>query len=73
MVSSNNQQDVKNPSSVAAKGRGIRSTGSGQSNSTSGSIGSPSTRIEATMAVTPASANKLLKLNQLDIHTVESR
>nr|GEY18016.1 transcription factor-like protein DPB [Tanacetum cinerariifolium] len=38
-------------------------TGSGQSISGSSSIGSPSTRIEAPMAVTPSSASTKLKLN----------
>ena len=40
---------------------------SGQSLSTSRSVGSPSSRSEQTMA-TPASDNTFLRLNHLDIH-----
>ncbi|XP_043816039.1 transcription factor-like protein DPB isoform X2 [Manihot esculenta] len=43
-------------------------TVSGQSVSTSGSVGSPSSRSEQAMA-TPASDTTLLRLNHLDIHT----
>ncbi|KAL4297294.1 hypothetical protein GQ457_12G010850 [Hibiscus cannabinus] len=56
----------KNPT----KGGGSRSWGttvSGQSVSTSGSVGSPSSRSEQAMA-TPASENTFLRLNHLDIH-----
>ncbi|GKA97591.1 hypothetical protein Tco_0825485 [Tanacetum coccineum] len=42
--------------------------GSGQSISRSSSIGSPSTRIEAHMAVTPSSASTKLKLNSFESH-----
>ena len=42
-------------------------TVSGQSVSMSGSVGSPSSRSEQTMA-TPASENTFLRLNHLDIH-----
>lgn len=50
-------------------GRGT--TLSGQSISTSRSIGSPSSRSEQTMA-TPASDNTFLRLNHLDIHGDEA-
>ena len=46
-------------------GRGT--TVSGQSVSMSGSVGSPSSRSEQTMA-TPASENTFIRLNNLDIH-----
>ena len=63
----NHQEDgEKNPT----KGRASRSWGttvSGQSVSTSGSAGSPSSRSEQAMA-TPASENTFLRLNHLDIH-----
>lgn len=78
---SSNQDDVvghKNPnskaSSVVSRGvgggatRSWGTTGSGHSASTSGSVGSPSTRSEAAMAVTPASDQAILRLNHLDIH-----
>ncbi|XVF07852.1 hypothetical protein REPUB_Repub06bG0175400 [Reevesia pubescens] len=63
----NHQEDGdKNPT----KGGASRSWGtnvSGQSVSTSGSVGSPSSRSEQAMA-TPASENTFLRLNHLDIH-----
>ena len=46
---------------------GLATTVSGQSVSMSGSVGSPSSRSEQTMA-TPASDNTFLRLNHLDIH-----
>ncbi|XP_071690624.1 transcription factor-like protein DPB [Rutidosis leptorrhynchoides] len=46
-------------------------TGSGQSISTSGSVGSPLTRSETAMVVTPASKSKSLRLNH--IHNAESQ
>uniref|UniRef100_A0A803NWE6 Transcription factor DP C-terminal domain-containing protein n=1 Tax=Cannabis sativa TaxID=3483 RepID=A0A803NWE6_CANSA len=46
---------------------GLATTASGQSVSMSGSVGSPSSRSEQTMA-TPASDNTFLRLNHLDIH-----
>ncbi|XP_047333537.1 transcription factor-like protein DPB isoform X2 [Impatiens glandulifera] len=55
---------------VSATGGATRSRGtmiSGQSVSTSGSVGSPSTRSEAAMATPPASDNTFLKLSHLDI------
>ncbi|KDP29161.1 hypothetical protein JCGZ_16550 [Jatropha curcas] len=67
------QDDVdKNPATIAAVSRGgTRSWGnttvSGQSVSTSGSVGSPSSRSEQAMA-TPASDSTFLRLNHLDIH-----
>ncbi|KAI3738264.1 hypothetical protein L2E82_28287 [Cichorium intybus] len=74
---SNSQDEIigdKHPSSAVSRGGGgaTRSwgtTASGQSVSTSGSVGSPSTRSEATMAVTPATENTFMRLNHLDIHT----
>ncbi|XP_022767293.1 transcription factor-like protein DPB isoform X3 [Durio zibethinus] len=63
----NHQEDgEKNPT----KGGASRSWGtivSGQSVSTSGSVGSPSSRSEQAMA-TPGSENTFLRLNHLDIH-----
>ncbi|XP_057984066.1 transcription factor-like protein DPB isoform X2 [Malania oleifera] len=59
----------KNPASIS-RGGAARSWGttiSGQSISTSGSVGSPSSRSEPAMA-TPASENTVLRLNHLDIH-----
>ncbi|KAI3678470.1 hypothetical protein L6452_37764 [Arctium lappa] len=70
---SNNQDDVgEKPSSVVLKaGGGARqscdTTGSGQS--TSGSVGSPSTQSELAMVGTPVSESTFLRLNHLDIHT----
>ncbi|KAK9078652.1 hypothetical protein SSX86_002709 [Deinandra increscens subsp. villosa] len=67
----NNHQDSgikKNPSSLLSRGDPTRSwgtTASGQSVSTSGSVGSPSTRSEAAF---PAGNNKFSKLNHLDVH-----
>lgn len=70
--SSNLEDGDKNPSAIAKGGGGVtRSWGttvSGQSVSTSGSVGSPSSRSEAAMAATPASDNTFLRLNHLDIH-----
>ncbi|XAR64514.1 hypothetical protein NMG60_11024890 [Bertholletia excelsa] len=73
----NNREDEgdKNlPAAAVSRGGGgggtTRSWGttvSGQSLSTSGSVGSPSSRSEAAMA-TPASENTFLRLNHLDIH-----
>lgn len=67
----NNLEDGgKNPSEVSRGGGGTRSWGttvSGQSVSTSSSIGSPSSRSEAAMA-TPASDSTFHRLNNLDIH-----
>ncbi|XP_068645877.1 transcription factor-like protein DPB isoform X2 [Aristolochia californica] len=69
----NHQEDGehRNPTSNFSRGgAGSRSWGtatiSGQSISTSGSAGSPSSRSEAAMA-TPASDNTFLRLNHLDI------
>lgn len=73
--SSNQGGEDKNPSPNSAKGRGgdggggaTRSWGttvSGQSMSTSGSVGSPSSRNEVAMA-TPASDRTLSRLNNTD-------
>ncbi|KAB5552376.1 hypothetical protein DKX38_009687 [Salix brachista] len=60
----------RHPSSASRRGGGGATTGSwasGQSVSTSGSVGSPSSRSEQAMA-TPASDNTFLRLNHLDIH-----
>eukprot|EP00262_Sarcandra_glabra_P009980 TRINITY_DN24823_c0_g1_i1.p1 TRINITY_DN24823_c0_g1~~TRINITY_DN24823_c0_g1_i1.p1 ORF type:complete len:354 (+),score=53.35 TRINITY_DN24823_c0_g1_i1:178-1239(+) len=66
----NHQEDgEKNPSSFArgtARSWGT-TTFSGQSISTSGSAGSPSSRCDPPMA-TPASENTFIRLNHLDIH-----
>ncbi|KAA8533413.1 hypothetical protein F0562_031153 [Nyssa sinensis] len=71
MVTGGNQQEDgdKNPSAFSRGGatRSWGTTVSGQSVSTSGSVGSPSSRSEAAMA-TPASENTFLRLNHLDIH-----
>ncbi|KAE8729326.1 Transcription factor Dp-1 [Hibiscus syriacus] len=56
----------KNPTRGGAS-RSWGTTVSGQSVSTSGSVGSPSSRSEQAMA-TPASDNTFLRLNHLDIH-----
>ncbi|KAG6769774.1 hypothetical protein POTOM_025436 [Populus tomentosa] len=59
----------RHPSSASRRGGGA-TTGSwvsGQSVSTSGSVGSPSSRSEHAMA-TPASDSTFLRLNHLDIH-----
>ncbi|KAJ9554830.1 hypothetical protein OSB04_009444 [Centaurea solstitialis] len=66
----NNNNNLENPFS---RGPGSTrswgtTTGSGQSVSTSGSVGSPSTRSETAMAATPASENTFLRLNHIDIH-----
>lgn len=77
----NHQEDVeRNPAAAGAAagaavprsggGGGSRSWGttvSGQSVSTSGSMGSPSSRSEQAMA-TPASESTFLRINHLDIH-----
>lgn len=67
-----NGTTTTNPFPVGSRGGSTRSwgttTGSGQSVSTSGSAGSPSTRSEAAMAATPASENTFLRLNHLEIH-----
>lgn len=65
----NNQQEGEKNPSVVSRGGGTRSWGttvSGQSVSTSGSVGSPSSRSEAAMA-TPASDTTFFRLNHLDI------
>ncbi|KAG8483912.1 hypothetical protein CXB51_023487 [Gossypium anomalum] len=56
----------KNPT-LGGASRSWGTTVSGQSVSTSGSVGSPSSRSEQAMA-TPASENTFLRLNHLDIH-----
>lgn len=70
---SNQEEGNKNPSTTyrgpAGGGGATRSWGttiSGQSMSTSGSMGSPSSRSEAAMA-TPASDSTFSRLNNLDI------
>ncbi|GFP80811.1 transcription factor-like protein dpb [Phtheirospermum japonicum] len=68
---SNQEDGDKNPSTISKGGGGgaTRSWGptvSGQSMSTSGSVGSPSSRSEAAMA-TPASDSTFIRLNNLDI------
>ncbi|KAL2501894.1 Transcription factor-like protein DPB [Forsythia ovata] len=70
----NNKQDGdKKPSSNSkGGGRGGATTFSGQSISTSGSVGSPSSRSEAAMA-TPASDSTFLRLNNLDIQGDDDR
>lgn len=75
MVTGNNSHvedgDKGHPPTTTATSRGgTRSWGttvSGQSMSTSGSVGSPSSRSEQAMA-TPASDNTFMRLNHLDIH-----
>nr|QYW07158.1 transcription factor-like protein DP [Dimocarpus longan] len=76
MVTGNNNHledgDKKHPPTTTAtsRGGGTRSWGttvSGQSVSTSGSVGSPSSRSEQAMP-TPASDNTFMRLNHLDIH-----
>ncbi|XP_043701154.1 transcription factor-like protein DPB [Telopea speciosissima] len=59
----------KNPPSISRVGttRSWGTTFSGQSVSTSGSVGSPSSRSEAAMT-TPISENTFIRLNHLDIH-----
>ncbi|KAF9665064.1 hypothetical protein SADUNF_Sadunf16G0083300 [Salix dunnii] len=57
----------RHPSSATRGGATAGSWVSGQSVSTSGSVGSPSSRSEHAMA-TPASDNAFLRLNHLDIH-----
>ncbi|KAL6976210.1 hypothetical protein U1Q18_025001 [Sarracenia purpurea var. burkii] len=66
----NNQHEGDKIPSAVSRGGATRSWGttvSGQSVSTSGSVGSPSSRSEAAMA-TPASENTFFRLNHLDIH-----
>ena len=64
----------RHPSSAATRGGGGGATTgswvSGQSVSTSGSVGSPSSRSEHAMA-TPASDTTFLRLNHLDIHAAD--
>ncbi|TXG58457.1 hypothetical protein EZV62_016286 [Acer yangbiense] len=77
MVTGNNKHhedgDKNPPTTATSRGGGggaTRSWGttvSGQSVSTSGSVGSPSSRSEQAMA-TPASDNTFMRLNHLDIH-----
>ncbi|KAL0334372.1 UNVERIFIED_CONTAM: Transcription factor-like protein DPB [Sesamum angustifolium] len=73
---SNQADRDKNPSTISKSGgsgggggatRSWGTTVSGQSMSTSGSVGSPSSRSEAAMAAT-ASDSTFLRLNNLDIH-----
>ncbi|CAI9099614.1 OLC1v1036464C2 [Oldenlandia corymbosa var. corymbosa] len=80
MAMVNTQEDgERNPSTVSRGGNGggggaTRSWGttvSGQSVSTSGSIGSPSSRSEAAMP-TPASESTFIRLNNLDIQGDEA-
>ncbi|KAL0286106.1 UNVERIFIED_CONTAM: Transcription factor-like protein DPB [Sesamum calycinum] len=78
-TSNNNSHQAdrdKNPSTISKSGgsgggggatRSWGTTVSGQSMSTSGSVGSPSSRSEAAMAAT-ASDSTFLRLNNLDIH-----
>ncbi|KAL2480764.1 Transcription factor-like protein DPB [Abeliophyllum distichum] len=69
----NNKQDGhKKPSANSKGGGGGATTFSGQSISTSGSVGSPSSRSEAAMA-TPASDSTFLRLNNLDIQGDDDR
>lgn len=63
------QQTFRDEEEEELPGRGT--TLSGQSMSTSRSVGSPSSRSEQTMA-TPASDNTFLRLNNLDIHGDEA-
>ncbi|XP_052205705.1 transcription factor-like protein DPB [Diospyros lotus] len=71
MVTGGNHHDEENKNlSAVSRGGVTRSWGttiSGQSVSTSGSVGSPSSRSEAAMA-TPASESTFSRLNHLDIH-----
>ncbi|XP_010253991.1 PREDICTED: transcription factor-like protein DPB isoform X1 [Nelumbo nucifera] len=71
MVTGGNQQEdgEKNPTGMSRGGvtRSWGTTFSGQSVSTSGSAGSPSSRSEPAMA-TPASESTFSRLNHLDIH-----
>lgn len=59
------QQTFREEEEEEMQGHGT--TMSGQSMSTSRSVGSPSSRSEQTMA-TPASDSTFLRLNHLDIH-----
>nr|XP_043612774.1 transcription factor-like protein DPB [Erigeron canadensis] len=76
MGSNDNPENVagnstKNQFSGSSRGGG-GGTRSGQSVSTSGSAGSPSTRSDVAMAATPASENTFLRLNHLDIHAEDA-
>lgn len=60
-----------NKSNGPSRGGATRSWGSAQSVSTSGSVGSPSSKAEAvTTTPTVAGENTFLRLNHLDIHAV---
>ncbi|TYG84533.1 transcription factor-like protein DPB isoform X3 [Gossypium raimondii] len=63
----NHQEDGDQNQTKRGASRSWGTTVSGQSVSTSGSVGSPSSRCELAMA-TPASENTFLRLNHLDIH-----
>ncbi|XVE76131.1 hypothetical protein DITRI_Ditri12bG0148700 [Diplodiscus trichospermus] len=63
----NHQEDGERNPTKGGASRSWGTTVSGQSVSTSGSFGSPSSRSEQAMA-TPASENTFLRLNHLDIH-----
>ncbi|XVE96613.1 hypothetical protein REPUB_Repub02eG0238000 [Reevesia pubescens] len=63
----NHQEDGKKNPTKGGASRSWGTTVSGQSVSTSGSVGSPSSRSEQAMA-TPASESTFLRLNHLDIH-----
>ncbi|KAG4216006.1 hypothetical protein ERO13_A01G213600v2 [Gossypium hirsutum] len=63
----NHQEDGDQNRTKIGASRSWGTTVSGQSVSTSGSVGSPSSRSELAMA-TPASENTFLRLNHLDIH-----
>ncbi|KAE8690032.1 Transcription factor-like protein DPB [Hibiscus syriacus] len=67
-IQNHNQHEngEKNPTKGGAS-RSWGTTVSGQSVSTSGSVGSPSSRSEQALA-TPASDNTFLRMNHLDIH-----
>ncbi|KAK6942774.1 E2F/DP family, winged-helix DNA-binding domain, partial [Dillenia turbinata] len=67
MVTGGNNREgrERNPPGVS---RAASRSVSGQSVSTSGSVGSPSSRSEPVAVATPASESTLLRLNHLDIH-----
>lgn len=69
-MGSQHQQTSREEDEEELPGRG-GATISGQSMSTSRSVGSPSSRSEQTMA-TPVSDNTFLRLNHLDIHGDEA-
>ncbi|XP_022882714.1 transcription factor-like protein DPB isoform X1 [Olea europaea var. sylvestris] len=72
-VNNNHEAGEKKPSTNSrGGGGGGATTFSGKSMSTSGSVGSPSSRSEAAMA-TPASDNTFLGLNNLDIQGDDDR